>query len=94
MAVKRVRRLASEAPQFGTMIATVLVGDVEKAFSVHRNLIVTSSDFFAKALNGGFQEKGGTVYLRDGDPEAFEIYLQWLYTARFSRKRTILLKLK
>lgn len=60
-------------------MATVSVGTEAKQFTLHRNVLIKSSPFFHKALNGGFVERDGNVKLLDGDVVAFKIYVDWLY---------------
>lgn len=60
-------------------MVTIYVGPDNEPFVIHRNLITTSSDFFAKALNGSFQEKDSTIRLSLYTSDLFEIYMQWLY---------------
>jgi len=49
-------------------------------FSVHEKLICASSDFFEKALSGKWKEsKERSVKLEWDHPEAFQLYIHWLY---------------
>ncbi|KAI9883636.1 MAG: hypothetical protein M1823_004601 [Watsoniomyces obsoletus] len=59
----------------------VLVGSQEKRFTVHDALLREHSRFFQAALRGAFREAHEReVRLPDGDPEHFDLFLQWLYT--------------
>lgn len=62
-------------------MANIYVGQQVEPFPIHHDLIVASSDYFAKALNGEFKEKDGIVRLEDWDPIAFTSYVTWLYSA-------------
>ncbi|TID27984.1 hypothetical protein E6O75_ATG00751 [Venturia nashicola] len=77
------RRNADGFLKLGSKIATILVGSDQQPFSVHQDLITASSPFFAKALEGKFKERNGTVVLRDCHPPSFSRYLQWLYNDKF-----------
>lgn len=62
-------------------VITVLVGtDPPKAFSVHENVLCSSSEYFNRLRNGMWKESAGdTVSLKEGDPAIFQIYMYWLY---------------
>ncbi|KAI9704809.1 MAG: hypothetical protein M1836_006589 [Candelina mexicana] len=56
------------------------VGPEHKLFRVHKKLICNRSAFFDKALNGKFKEgQAGIMYLFQGNPTSFEIFVTWLY---------------
>lgn len=61
----------------------VLVGPSPPTiFSVHENLIRSSSAFFDAATRGVWKESAARqVLLPEDDPEIFELYLHWLYYA-------------
>lgn len=81
------RKLVSTALDLSGKSLVVEVGGSGRAeteteeFSVHEQLVCTSSDFFKGALNHGFKESSDRVIpLSEFKPESFKIYLQWLYT--------------
>ncbi|KAF2427806.1 hypothetical protein EJ08DRAFT_699342 [Tothia fuscella] len=80
----RIGKLVKVGPAFVPDLSIktieVLAGEEKKSFFVHRNLVVSSSDLFKKALNGAFKENNGVVPLPQFSPELVTIYLQWLYT--------------
>ncbi|KAI9928693.1 hypothetical protein MW887_001910 [Aspergillus wentii] len=52
----------------------------QEPFSVHENLVRTSSRFFDKAMAGKWRESlQRTVKLPDEEPNIFTLYLHWLY---------------
>jgi hypothetical protein len=58
----------------------VLVGPDAVPFSVHEELVCASSAFFKGALSHNWAEsQQRSVRLEEEEPDAFEIYLQWLY---------------
>ncbi len=73
----------ARASQHGLDVVTVKAGKGERTqlFSVHKNLLCQSSDFFESALNGQFMEsKTSYLELTTLDPMIFEVLYQWLYT--------------
>lgn len=47
---------------------------------MHENLICSSSDFFKKAVQGGWKEsEERLVQLKSDSPDVFSVYLHWLY---------------
>lgn len=61
-----------------------MVGSVnQKAFTIHRNLLRTSSDFLTKALDEvENRHLAQTIALPFVDTDIFEIYMKWLYSGR------------
>lgn len=77
-------RLFDKEPEF----TTVLVGPALERFTVHKELLIHSSDFFRRALTGEFKEaKEKEVTLKEEDPLLFEVFLHWLYHGRFPHAR-------
>jgi hypothetical protein len=67
--------------------ATLIVGENEARFNVHESLLVTYSEFFRAALQGGFKEAHEkTVELEDEDSDIIELFVHWLYYQRFPDK--------
>lgn len=67
----------------GTEIVSITVGQPEtlQVFTVHKDLICRSSEFFQKAFNGGFSEaREGRMTLPDECPMVFEAFYEWLYS--------------
>ena len=49
-------------------------------FSVHENVICSSSEFFKKAMSGEWKESNErSIRLENDKPEVFQIYMHWLY---------------
>lgn len=63
---------------------TIMVGAAEKKFFVHESHIRSSSEFFDITMNHDWKEKSTrTITLPEQDPEAFAIYIKWLYSGHF-----------
>ena len=63
-------------------MVTLSVGldDSPTVWHLHKKLLTGSSPFFAAALDGNFAEaKAGAIKLREDDPGAVMIFVQWLY---------------
>lgn len=61
-------------------VIEVDVGNGQKSFYVHRDILTSSSDFFRNALKGPFKEaEEKRVRLSEQTAELFDIYVQWLY---------------
>ena len=59
---------------------TIFVGPARTKWSLHENLLSATSDFFRTAFNGGFKESADdTLALPEDDPQAFELFVRWLY---------------
>lgn len=62
-------------------MATVVVGPAQVKFVLHTDLLISTSPFFAAALQGHFAESNSqTVTLPEEKPDIFEWFVQWLYT--------------
>ena len=62
-------------------IVDIAVGELEKPFLIHRELLVHHSRFFAAALTGDFYEsQTQRVMLADESTDIFGIFAEWLYT--------------
>ena len=63
---------------------TITVGQEEKAYTIHKDLICGKIPYFAKEFEGSFSEaQTGKMHLPDVSTEAFEVILQWLYCKTF-----------
>ena len=52
----------------------------KKTWQLHKELLISSSPFFAAALNGSFAEATSKVImLPEDNPNAFALFIQWLY---------------
>lgn len=59
---------------------TIFVGLKRKEYTIHKDLICSSANFFKCAFNGPFTEsKDGTMYLPDESADAFGLYIEWVY---------------
>lgn len=68
---------------------TVLVGPSRTTWRLHENLLSSSSDFFKSAFNSGFKETlDDQLTLPEDDPQAFELFVRWLYTRAMSPPST------
>ncbi|KAL9032777.1 MAG: hypothetical protein Q9180_006312, partial [Flavoplaca navasiana] len=71
----------------GTQLVTVDVGSDEGAesWTIHKRLLAHHSPFFAAAFNGNFAESAtNTVSLIEDDPDAFKLFVQWLYSGELA----------
>lgn len=61
----------------------ILVGPSEHAFRVHKTVLCGKIPYFDKMFNGGFKEaQEQYANLPDDDPDAFGLFLEWLYVGR------------
>ncbi|KAK3379109.1 hypothetical protein B0T24DRAFT_610717 [Lasiosphaeria ovina] len=81
--------MSSLARAFGGRIVTIFVGVDRVKFTIHENLISESSPFFKAAFRGEFGERNGVLELPDDDPDAFELFVGWLYGKAQSKSYTI-----
>ncbi|KAF2155160.1 hypothetical protein K461DRAFT_285233 [Myriangium duriaei CBS 260.36] len=66
-------------------MAVVIVGPKESKFTLHKDLLIAVSPFFAAALNGHFSESDTQIVrLPEERPEIFEWFAQWIYTGSLS----------
>ncbi len=67
----------------GLEFITVKVGVKEldgRTFGIHKDLVCAKSPFFRAAFNGQWKEsKEGAVELPEDDPDAFELWVNWIY---------------
>jgi hypothetical protein len=74
---------ANHSRAMGDEMASIYVGPKRKKFLVHKKLICEASDFFSKAFTGGFQEsQGDSMHLPDDDPNAFALFIDWIYRSK------------
>ncbi|KAI4249483.1 MAG: hypothetical protein L6R42_008970 [Xanthoria sp. 1 TBL-2021] len=69
-----------------TESVTVRVGTGEgkQSWTIQKKLLTHHSTFFAAAFNGSFGEAiTNTIELDEDDPQAFQLFVQWLYTGKF-----------
>jgi hypothetical protein len=60
-------------------MAKIYVGE-EKMWYVHEAIICAKSDYFSKALQGGFKEaQQKEVYLEEVDTDVFSLFMDWVY---------------
>ena len=65
---------------WGQTIEVVVGSSYQATFYVHKELVCESSEYFKRLVeNKQEQSKKQCVKLRDNGPDAFKIYLQWLY---------------
>lgn len=70
---------------------TILVGEEETKFVVHRNLMLHYSSFFKTAFEGPFAEhETETMRQKDIDSRLFGVLVHWLYTRKIEYGVTLL----
>ncbi|KAI9871210.1 MAG: hypothetical protein M1830_003196, partial [Pleopsidium flavum] len=66
-------------------VVKVLVGSEEKGFDLHRELLCSTSKFFAAAFGGRFREaEVGVIKLPEQKVETFEYFVHWLYRSKLT----------
>ncbi|KAL9608849.1 MAG: hypothetical protein Q9167_006335 [Letrouitia subvulpina] len=76
-------------------MVTIHVGQKRKQFHVHRNLLCSKSAFFQAAFSAGPPAAAASdpdtvprlrtaIYLEDHDPNAFGLFVDWLYKDKFT----------
>ena len=61
-------------------------GEDAESWIIHKRLLAHHSPFFAAAFNGNFAESAtNTVCLVEDDPDAFKLFVQWLYSGELAR---------
>jgi len=64
----------------GTDVVDIFVGSDRKRFVVHKQPLISGSDYFNKALNGGFREATeNAIHLEELDPAAVGLMIGWIY---------------
>ncbi|KAE9980626.1 hypothetical protein EG327_006505 [Venturia inaequalis] len=66
--------------KFGRKMCRVLVGNDKEPYTIHQELIASSSHFFKGALRSNMMEENGDVKLPTHKPSHFDIYYRWLYS--------------
>ena len=65
---------------FSTSMAKIYVGEKKNMWYVHEAIICAKSEYFSKALQGGFKEgQQKEVYLEEVDIDAFSLSMHWTY---------------
>lgn len=61
---------------------TVLAGQDEKPFTVHKNVLCKNAPYFNAASSDQWQRDGeeGVARLTSVDEETFQMYVHWAYT--------------
>ncbi|KAF3927915.1 hypothetical protein ABW20_dc0106917 [Dactylellina cionopaga] len=65
---------------------TVYVGEKEKEYKLHRNILSVGSSYFKVVCKEGAFREGNerVVKIPDTDSDAFDIILKWLYSGEYS----------
>lgn len=72
--------LTPDRSLFSERVVTIVVGPSEVTWRIHENLLSGASDFFKSAFNSGFKEAlEDRLALPEDDPQAFELFVRWLY---------------
>jgi hypothetical protein len=62
-----------------TSMAKILVRKEKMMWYVHEAIICAKSEYFRKALQGGFKGQQKEVHLGNEDPDAFSLFVDWVY---------------
>jgi BTB/POZ domain len=69
-------------------IIIVYVGAEQRAYRIHKHLLISKCPYFRASLSSGFPEgRTNKVYLSEDEPEAVDVFVQWLYSGSFSPTR-------
>ena len=63
-------------------IVEVYVGDAKRQWSLHRNLLCHASPFFEEHFGVESKKKGDKLELTNAEPDAFELFVKWLYQGK------------
>ncbi|KAF7943062.1 hypothetical protein EAE96_011007 [Botrytis aclada] len=81
--------MAGRLDEHGDELVHIFVGPEKKKFSVHKNLIRRSGDFFKAAFqDNGFKEGAeNKMDLPEDMPHIFQGFVNWMYTAQVGSLR-------
>lgn len=69
--------------QLGTQIVDIYVGPNRRHFHLHKQILCDKVPFFQMMLTGGYKEtQDQEASLEEDDPDAFDLFVQWLYKDR------------
>jgi hypothetical protein len=75
--------LLTNCSSWGSELVHIYVGPEKKKFSVHKKLLCSTSAFFDKAFNSGFQETmTSDISLPEDSSYTFQGFIKWLYHGR------------
>ncbi|KAF7893301.1 uncharacterized protein EAF02_000839 [Botrytis sinoallii] len=71
----------------GNELVTITIGKEKQKFTLHKQLLCESVEYFRAAFSaGGFQESHSSCMdMPEDDPEAFELFVHWLYRGEVRR---------
>lgn len=75
------------ATYYKSLAIVITVGSIteQQSFTVHEDLLLKESEYFRIALKSQFIEgRSKTFNLAEDDPQAFDIFVQYLYTGSYS----------
>ncbi|KAL9594782.1 MAG: hypothetical protein Q9219_006841 [cf. Caloplaca sp. 3 TL-2023] len=58
------------------------VGQEKSHWSLHRDLLCYHTPYFQERCSGKGKERNGTVELEEEDPQAFQLFVKWLYQGK------------
>ncbi|KAJ9610278.1 hypothetical protein H2200_005055 [Cladophialophora chaetospira] len=93
MLLGKVTSVQPPQVEHGNDVVKVIVGPLQREFTIHKNLICATSDFFQAALTGGFVEGAEQkVPLPEDDPQLFQVVYDWLCSGRLGDGASTYLK--
>ncbi|KAK3343707.1 hypothetical protein B0T25DRAFT_572706 [Lasiosphaeria hispida] len=63
----------------------VIVGPEKQEWTIHEKLLHNASGFFMDPFTGPVKDASGVVHLHDDDPDAFALFVDWLYQSNLAR---------
>ncbi|KAF7949360.1 uncharacterized protein EAE97_002869 [Botrytis byssoidea] len=71
----------------GNELVTITIAKEKQKFTLHKQLLCESVEYFRAAFSaGGFREsQTSSMDMPEDDPEAFELFIHWLYRGEVRR---------
>ncbi|KAK5957780.1 hypothetical protein OHC33_000969 [Knufia fluminis] len=66
-------------------VVKVLVGSEKKAYTIHKDLLMSKCPYFGAALKECWNEDKTEITLKGAQPQQFEVVIDWLYEGRLPK---------